>query len=110
MFNLFKKDPFFIIKLNEDTGVPPIPVYDKKIIIGRGTNHVLAIPDNSISRNHVEVTFKDGEILITDLGTSNGTRIDGEAIPPNVPMPYEEGRVLILGQCELAIRFELFRK
>ncbi len=110
MFSFLYKKPNFVIKLPEDTGVPPIPVYDKKIIIGRGTNHVLAIPDNSISRNHVEVVYRNGEILVTDLGTSNGTKLDGETIPSNIPVPYTEGQTMILGQSEVAIRFELFRK
>jgi S-DNA-T family DNA segregation ATPase FtsK/SpoIIIE len=109
MLNLFQKKPNFIILLSEDTGVPPIPVYEKKIIIGRGTNHVLAIPDNSISRNHVEVVFREGVITVTDLGTSNGTKIDGELLPGNVPVPYREGQMLTLGQSEVAIRFELYR-
>jgi pSer/pThr/pTyr-binding forkhead associated (FHA) protein len=110
MFSFLQKKPNFIIRLTDDTGVPPIPVYDKKIIIGRGNNHVLAIPDASISRNHVEITFRDGEILVTDLGTSNGTKLDGHPIPPSIPVPYSEGQVLQLGQSEVSIRFEFFRK
>lgn len=110
MFSFWHKKPNFVIRLAEGTGVPPIPVYEKKIIIGRGTNHVLAIPDSSISRNHVEVIFRDGEILITDLGTSNGTKLDGELIPSNIPVPYKEGQTMILGQSEVLIKFEVFRK
>jgi len=107
MLKLFKKKPYFIIKLNEDAGVPPIPVYQKKIIIGRGVNHVLSIPDNSISRNHVEVEYKDGAILITDLATSNGTKIDGEPIPVSLPVHYQPFQVLVLGQSKVSIQFEL---
>lgn len=110
MFNLFKKKPYFIIHLNEEAGVPPIPVYEKKIIIGRGSNHVLAIPDNSISRNHIEVNFKEGALFITDLGTSNGTKIEGQAIAPNSPTLYLESQTVILGQSEIKIQFELFSK
>lgn len=110
MINLFQKKPNFIIRLPEDTGVPPIPVYEKKVIIGRGNNHVVAIPDSSISRNHVEITFKDGVIFVADLGTSNGTRLDGEQIPSNMPVPYTEGQLLTLGQSPVGIRFEIFRK
>lgn len=109
MLSFFRKKPFFIIRLSEDTGVPPIPVYEKKIIIGRGTNHILALPDTSISRNHIEVNFKDGNLSVIDLGTSNGTKINGEFIPANVVIPYVEGQVVQLGQSQVQIRFELYR-
>jgi len=107
MIDLFKKKPYFIIKLNEDAGVPPIPVYDKKIIIGRGVNHILSIPDHSISRNHVEVEYKNGKILITDLATSNGTKIDGEVIPVSMPVPYQPSQTVVLGQSKVSIQFEV---
>ena len=110
MFNLFKKKPYFIIRLSEDSGVPPIPVYEKKIIIGRGAHHVLAIPHNSISRNHISVEFRDGVIFVTDLATSNGTKIDGEMIPPKLAVPYQASQVITLGQSEVPIRFEILPK
>ena len=111
MFNFFKKRPYYIIKLAEETGVPPIPVYDRKIMIGRANNHVLVIPDASISRNHIEVSFnKEGQLHVTDLGTANGTKIDGQPIPANIPVPYAEGNVVLLGQSDFAIRFEIYRE
>lgn len=110
MLSLFKKKPYYIIKLSEESGVPPIPVYQKKIVIGRGVNHVLSIPDNSISRNHVEVEYKDGVILITDLSTSNGTKINGENIPGRMPVAYQPTQVVMLGQSQVLIQFELLPK
>ncbi len=109
MLSLFKKKPYFFIRLNDDAGVPPIPVYDKKIIIGRGMNHVLSIPDNSISRNHVQVEFRDGVLLITDLATSNGTKIDGEIIPGSMPVPYHPSQIVVLGQSQVSIQFEVLK-
>lgn len=106
MFSFWQKKPSYLIRLNEETGVPPIPVYEKKIIIGRNNQHVLALPDNSVSRNHIEVNFRNGVIYVTDLGTANGTTIDGEKIPPHKPIPYAEGQDVVLGQSEVTIRFE----
>jgi S-DNA-T family DNA segregation ATPase FtsK/SpoIIIE len=106
MFKFFKKSPLYIIHLSEETGVPPIPVYDKKIIIGRSANHVLAIPDQSISRNHVEIIFSNGVITIMDMGTSNGTKLNDQQIPANLPVDYHIGQILTLGHCSVAITFE----
>jgi S-DNA-T family DNA segregation ATPase FtsK/SpoIIIE len=106
MFKFFKKTPLYIIHLSQETGVPPIPVYDKKIVIGRSANHVLAIPDNSISRNHVEIVYSGGVITIKDMGTSNGTKINEQQIPAHLPVEYHSGQVLTLGHCAVGIIFE----
>ena len=110
MFRFFKKKPYFIIKLSDESGVPPIPVYEKKIVIGRGVNHVLSIPDNSISRNHVEIEFREGNIYVTDLATANGTKLDGESIPVSTPVPYHPEQTLVLGQSQVFIQFEFETK
>ena len=106
MLKFFKKSFLYLIHLSEETGVPPIPVYDKKIIIGRSTNHVLAIPDHSISRNHAEIVYSNGVITIMDMATSNGTKINEQTIPPNMPVEYHVGQVLTLGNCPVGIIFE----
>jgi pSer/pThr/pTyr-binding forkhead associated (FHA) protein len=105
MLKFFKKPILYSIHLSEETGVPPIPVYDKKIIIGRSANHVLAIPDASISRNHVEIVYSSGAITIMDMGTSNGTKINEQPIPANLPVEYHVGQVLTLGRCNIGIIF-----
>lgn len=108
VFNFFKKKPLYIIHLSSDTGVPPIPVYDKRASIGRGLNHILTLPDSSISRNHLEVLFRNGELMVMDLGTSNGTKLDGNILPANVEVPYAEGQSLVLGKSPVEIKFELY--
>ncbi len=107
---MFKRNPNCIIHLSTETGAPPIPVYDKKFIIGRKATHVVAIPDNSISRDHIEVQVTDSEVLIKDLGTSNGTKIDGQTIASQVPIPYTEGQMITLGHSTIGIVIELFSK
>lgn len=48
---------------------------------GRTTENTFSFPDNSnISRHHAEIAFKDGEFVLTDLGSSNGTTINGQRI------------------------------
>ncbi|MEY4616645.1 MAG: Inner rane component of cytoplasmic domain [Pseudomonadota bacterium] len=108
MFSFFKKKPLYIIHLSSDTGVPPIPVYDKRVTIGRGLNHVLTLPDNSISRNHLVVTFRNGEIMVMDLGTSNGSKLSGDVLPANVEVPYSKGQLLMLGKSTIEIKFEIY--
>ncbi|HDS85709.1 MAG TPA: FHA domain-containing protein [Phycisphaerales bacterium] len=49
----------------------------KTFVIGRGCEGVeMRIPDNAISRRHAELSFRDGQWFIRDLGSSNGTFIN----------------------------------
>jgi len=46
--------------------------------IGRGSDNDIVVDDSSISRNHAELTeMPDGRFAVRDLGSSNGTMIQG---------------------------------
>lgn len=107
---MFKRNPLLIVHLNSDTGIPPIPVFDKKFMVGRKPTHLVSIPDNSISRDHIEVIFQDGQLFIMDMGTSNGTTIGGQPAPANIPAPYQQGKIITLGKSNVHIAIEIFEE
>ncbi len=85
-------------------------------ILGRSTPGQTVVPDidltpykaydNGVSRLHAAVRIsEDGRATITDLGSSNGTRLNGLKIPPNIPQPLSEGDRVLLGK--LALRVQL---
>ncbi|MBA2404249.1 MAG: FHA domain-containing protein [Bdellovibrionales bacterium] len=43
----------------------------------------MVVPDDSLSRQHCQIEFSDGEFYITDLASANGVYIHGERVPPN---------------------------
>ncbi len=46
--------------------------------IGRGLDNDIVVPDPSVSTNHGELLLKsDGRVEIHDLGSTNGTHVDG---------------------------------
>ncbi|QDV27050.1 FHA domain-containing protein [Aureliella helgolandensis] len=49
------------------------------ITIGREDGNVVRLNDERISRYHVKVQEDDGRLVITDLDSTNGTRINGHA-------------------------------
>ena len=56
------------------------PVIKERITLGRSKDNDLVISDNTVSRHHAEIRkSKDGYLLI-DLGSYNGTRLNGKPI------------------------------
>ncbi len=54
---------------------------DKPLLrIGRSSENDLWIDDTSISRMHCQIQFADGNVVLHDLGSANGTLINGERL------------------------------
>ena len=67
------------------------------ILIGRGAECDLTLEHQEISRRHARISRVGEEILLTDLGSSNGTFMDGQKIVPNVPATLSVGRFFEIG-------------
>jgi pSer/pThr/pTyr-binding forkhead associated (FHA) protein len=48
--------------------------------IGREEGNGLRLNDERISRYHAKVQFEDGDVIITDLDSTNGTRVNGATV------------------------------
>lgn len=72
----------------------PIPV-----TIGREEGNSLRLNDERVSRFHAKVQMEDGDILITDLDSTNGTRVNGMPIQIRRLRPGDQicvGRTMLL--------------
>ena len=54
--------------------------------IGRADYNDLVIPDDSVSSQHAKLTRREGIWILTDLGSTNGTMVDGERISGDTPI------------------------
>ncbi len=50
------------------------------ITIGREEGNLLRLNDERVSRFHAKVQFDNGEIILTDLESTNGTRVNGNVV------------------------------
>jgi diguanylate cyclase (GGDEF)-like protein len=57
---------------------------DEETVIGRSPDTDICINDSRISRNHVSITLKGGRAIIEDLGSTNGTFVNGTRIKKHV--------------------------
>lgn len=53
----------------------PVPV-----TIGREEGNLLRLNDERVSRYHAKVQVDDGDLILTDLGSTNGTRVNGQIV------------------------------
>ncbi len=61
-------------------GSAPIPVTHEPWTIGRHTGSDLLLSDTKVSRRHAQIVTVDGVATIVDLASTNGTRVDGQAV------------------------------
>lgn len=73
-----------------------------KTRLGRETDNDIVITDPKISRYHCQITFEDGQWVLTDLGSANGTSLNG--MPLAVPQPLAHGSQIALGETILAFK------
>lgn len=73
-------------------------------IIGASSSCHIPIQVTGISRRHAQLIVSDGRITVMDLGSSNGTKLNGgEAIFPNRPVDISGGATLTLGKAFLQV-------
>lgn len=71
-------------------------VVEVALSIGRTPDNTISFPDDpNISRNHIEIRERDGDYYLTDLGSSNGTKING--LPLKGSHKLNNGDFIILG-------------
>ncbi|NOK92219.1 MAG: hypothetical protein GFH26_640227n37 [Chloroflexi bacterium AL-N15] len=51
-----------------------------------------------VSRQHARMSFAYGQWTVTDLDSTNYTRVDGAKIDPNVPVPVQDGSRIQFGR------------
>src|SRR5688572_25771941 len=70
--------------------------------VGRENSDILLL-DGTVSRRHAEVTLQEGSVTVTDLGSTNGTQVDGVRLAPNQPTPVVPGTVVRFGNATLVL-------
>lgn len=89
---------------------------DKEVLIGRMDPITTVFPTidlstagaaaKGVSRRHARVIKRDDEIVLEDLGSVNGTCLNGQKLAPFLPVPLNDGDVLQLGQLSIEARVQ----
>ena len=97
--------PEVVIEVREP-GLPArrIPMTGGPMRIGRAPECELVIKDSKASRRHARLHSRDGVLLLTDLGSTNGTRVNGNRI---TEMVLGEGDRIQIGETSLVVEAAL---
>jgi pSer/pThr/pTyr-binding forkhead associated (FHA) protein len=72
-------------------------------VVGRGQDADMRLPDTGVSRRHIDIRFDGGVAVLHDLGSTNGTTVNGHRAQS---WQLQHGDVVRLGHTVLVYRQE----
>lgn len=85
----------FVMRSGPTPGVT-FPLEGDQLVIGRDSTNGVAINDAEISRKHSRLSFQGGKYVLEDLGSTNGTFVNGQRLAG--PVVLKPGDVVSLGE------------
>jgi len=67
------------------------------ITVGRVSDNTLEIDDASVSSHHAELTLQGTDYVLKDIGSTNGTRLNGSPIAANEEHRLQNGDEIVFG-------------
>jgi len=111
----FPPDGSFAIQMREVDDPMVYRPADNDLLIGRRNEESDHIPDVDmypfagyllgVSRRHALIYQQNSRLMLEDLGSSNGTFINGERLSPNDPTPLYDGAEVSLGKLHFKVNF-----
>ncbi len=74
------------------------------LTIGRASGNAVVLDSGHVSRHHARIDRTHSGFCLVDLGSANGTFLNGVPLEPRVLTPIGEGDAIVLGETRLAIR------
>ena len=95
-----------LLYLNAMVGDQPRswPLDGDLLLIGRSSRCAIHLPDGTVSKEHAEVTKRGEDMYIRDLGSRNGTRVNGQEA--REPVVLRTGDRVEIGQAVLRVSRE----
>jgi len=82
-----------------------VPVVREEITIGRQDGNTIKLTERNVSRRHARFFRENGSLMLEDLGSYNGVRVNGDKI--GGPTKVKEGDLIEIGDYDLGIQGKL---
>jgi hypothetical protein len=77
------------------------PILKSRTIIGRGSDADITVNDTGISRKHVEILWDGKRAQVNDLGSTNGSKLNGAPVGKS---PLEPDSLIEIGRTRIVFR------
>ncbi|MDX2033159.1 MAG: MFS transporter [Blastocatellia bacterium] len=94
--------PRLIIRAPEG-GERDLAILSALSTIGKTPDNAIVVSDGAISRKHVQIEQRDGHYLLKDLGSLNGTYLNGKRIDSQ-EHPLKDGDEIMIGRTRMLFR------
>lgn len=95
----------FVLRSDDGTIIQEYPLDKPEIAIGRAPNSdILLSKDKLTSRRHATVRYENGNYVLRDERSANGTFVNGQQIEEMIPRVLQEGDHVGIGEHELLFR------
>ncbi len=84
-----------------DIGGKRYPIVKAHTVIGRGSDADITVDDTGISRKHVQITWDGSHAQVQDLGSTNGSQLNGERVSKALLEPES---VITIGRTRIVFR------
>ncbi|WP_111720304.1 DUF3662 and FHA domain-containing protein [Homoserinimonas sp. OAct 916] len=84
-----------------DIGAKRYPIVKSRTVIGRGSDADITVDDTGTSRKHVEILWDGTRAQVNDLGSTNGSQLDGQRVT-QAPLPPDS--VITIGRTRIVFR------
>ncbi len=81
-----------------------VPFIRDEITIGRQEGNTIRLTERNVSRRHAKLVRESSRVLVLDLGSSNGIRVNGDRITGQVQVG--DGDLVQIGDYDLAVQRE----
>jgi pSer/pThr/pTyr-binding forkhead associated (FHA) protein len=88
--------PKFQITLPDNTELS-YELTEELVTVGRLSDNAIELVDASVSSHHAEISVRGEDYILRDIGSTNGTRYNGKALPANEDRTLRDGDVVMFG-------------
>ena len=93
-----------VVLLQAGQELARIELSDQPLVIGKADECDVAVDDSSVSCRHARLSLVGGRVCVEDLGSTNGTFVNGQAAEG--VQPLKSGDLLRMADWEIEVRLE----
>ena len=93
----------FKIVVNDGSKISSFDLENAAVSFGRSSDNDIQLNDKYISRNHLMLWGEDDRFFVKDLGSENGTYVNGRQIPSGKVVELRKSHSILVGKSLISL-------